>query len=198
EVADGAPSDVRLRHRAHLDGGEHAGGHARLLGGVLQRQCIDDGGEHAHVVAGGPLHPARAGGDAAEDIAAADDHRQLHPEIHHLADLVRDARDGLRIDTVPAAAREGLAGDLQQYSAVGGRHYPPSPTLNREKRFTTTRSPIFDVAWSTMSLIRVRPVASRTNGCSSRHCSAKNLSSLPSMILSSTCGGFFWSAIWSR
>jgi len=33
------------------------------------------------------------------------------------------------------------------------------------------------------------------NGCSSRHWAAKNFSSLPSTILSITCGGFFSVAI---
>ena len=43
----------------------------------LQRQAVDDGGEHAHEVGGGPLHAPLAGHVAAPDVAAADDDRHL-------------------------------------------------------------------------------------------------------------------------
>ena len=59
EVADGAAADERLGHGAHLDGGHDARHDALLLERVLQRQRVDDGGQHAHVVGGGAVH-ARA------------------------------------------------------------------------------------------------------------------------------------------
>ena len=120
EVADGPPPDVGLGHRPHLDGREHAGGHPRLLDGILQGQRVDHGGEHAHVVAGGPVHPARAGRDAAEDVAAPDDHRELHPQPRHLGELLGDAADDVGIDAVPLTTRQRLARDLEQDAPVRG------------------------------------------------------------------------------
>src|SRR5262245_39835144 len=58
EVADGAPPDERLGHGAHLDRGDDAGVDALLLDGILQRQRVDHGGEHPHVVGGRAVHAA--------------------------------------------------------------------------------------------------------------------------------------------
>ena len=77
EVADGAAPDERLGDGAHLDRRDDARDHALLLERVLQRQRVDDRREHAHVVGGGAVHAARAGRDAAEDVAAADDDGRL-------------------------------------------------------------------------------------------------------------------------
>ena len=48
-----------------------------LLEGVLQRQRVHDGGEHADVVGLRAVHALGRGGDAAEDVAAADDDGDL-------------------------------------------------------------------------------------------------------------------------
>src|SRR3546814_3303123 len=45
---------------------------------VLQRERVDDRGQHAHVVGRGALHAARGGRNAAEDVAAT----------HHQADEI--------------------------------------------------------------------------------------------------------------
>ena len=64
---------------------------------VAQRQRIDDGGEHAHMVAG---HPVTAlGGDrhAAENVAAADHDATCTPMS--MATLMSDRRSGQRRST---------------------------------------------------------------------------------------------------
>src|SRR5262245_36931239 len=121
EVPDGAPANVGLRHRPHLDGGQHTRGHAGLLDRVLEREGVDDGGQHAHVVAGRAVHTARAGRDAAEDVPAPDDHGHLDAHADHLADLLRDTTDRLRLDPVGLPSGQRLAGELEQDAAVDGR-----------------------------------------------------------------------------
>ena len=91
EVADGAAPDERLGHGAHFDRGQHARRHAVVFERVLQRERVDHGGEHAHVVAGRAVHAARAGGQAAEDVAAADHDAGLDAERLDLGDVLRDA-----------------------------------------------------------------------------------------------------------
>ena len=119
EVADGAAPDERLGDGAHLDGRHHARHDALLLERVLQRQGVDDRRQHAHVVAGGAVHPARAGGEPPEDVAAADDDGGLDAERLDLLHVVRDLRRDGRIDAVLLLAHQGFARELQQDAFVG-------------------------------------------------------------------------------
>ena len=73
EVAHGAAADVGLGDLVHLDGGHDAAVEAELLDGVLKGDGVDDGGEHAHVVGGDAVHVDGLLGDAAEEVASADD-----------------------------------------------------------------------------------------------------------------------------
>ena len=50
---------------------------AQLLERILQRQRVDHGRQHAHIVAADAIHACRAHGDATNDIAAADRRRHL-------------------------------------------------------------------------------------------------------------------------
>ena len=120
QVADGAAADERLGDRAHLDGGDHAGDDALLLERVLQRQGVDDRGQHAHVVGGRAVHAPGAGGDAAEDVAAADDDGGLDAQALDFGDIVGDLRRHGRIDAEVLLAHQGFAGQLQKDAFVGG------------------------------------------------------------------------------
>ena len=75
QMADGTRTDVRLCHGAHFDGSHHAGGDAGALKGVLQRQRVDRGGKHAHVIGAHAIHVHAL--SAAPDIARADDDADL-------------------------------------------------------------------------------------------------------------------------
>ena len=75
-MSHGASPDEGLGHLAHFDGRLDAGFDAVLLKGVLQGQGVDNGGEHAHVIAGGPVDAGAFPFHSAKDIAPAyyDDH----------------------------------------------------------------------------------------------------------------------------
>jgi preprotein translocase subunit YajC len=51
---------------------------AELFQRVLHRQRVHHRGQHAHVVAGDPVHAAGGQAGAAEDVAAADHQADLH------------------------------------------------------------------------------------------------------------------------
>ena len=98
---------------------------------ILEGEAVHHGRQHADVVAGRAVHAARRGGQAAEDVAAADDDADLDAQGVDLGDLARDERAERRVHAVLAIAEEGLAGQLEQDPAVaepaldGGRHRPP-------------------------------------------------------------------------
>ena len=81
EVPDRAQRDERLGDLRHRDRGLHACRLADRLERVLQRERVDHGGEHAHVVGAGAVHAARRAGHAPPDVAAADDDRDLDAEL---------------------------------------------------------------------------------------------------------------------
>ena len=116
-VADGAARNVGLGDLAHGDGALDAGLDAGLLQEVLEGQAVHDGAEHAHVVGAGAVHAALRQFGAAEEVAAADDDRDLDVGDGG-GDLLGDAADGVRVDAQLAAA-EDLAGKFQKYAAPG-------------------------------------------------------------------------------
>ena len=93
EVAHGSQRNVGLGDLAHVDRGLHARWQADLLQGVLQRQRVHHGGQHAHVV--GP-RPIDAGSlPSSEDVSSPDDDRGLHAEAYDIGELLRDPARGL-------------------------------------------------------------------------------------------------------
>ena len=129
-MADRAAPDVRLGDLVHRDRGHDPGRDADPLEGVLEGEAVHDRREHADVVAGRPVHAARRGGQAAEDVAATDDDADLD------AQLVRPRRPGSAmnaqnagIDAVRAIAEEGLAGQLEQDPPVAHRRRPPATVV---------------------------------------------------------------------
>ena len=97
----------------------HARGDADLLERVLQRQRVDDGGEHAHVVGRRAVHALRAGGEAAEQVAAADDDGGLDAELLDFADLLGDLGGDGGIDPEGLFAHEGFAGEFEEDARSG-------------------------------------------------------------------------------
>ena len=119
-MADGAAADVGLGDLAHGDGAHDAAVHAGVLEGVLKRERVHDGREHAHGVALGAVHAAGGHLDAAEDVAAADDDGDLDARVVDRADLVGQAGRNGGIDAELLAAHEGLAGKLEEHALVLG------------------------------------------------------------------------------
>jgi hypothetical protein len=97
-------------------------GSATLLHRVLERERVDDGREHPHVVARDAVDALRRRRHAADDVSAPDHDRRLHAEARDLGDLVRDARDDRRLDAERLAAEERFPGELQEDPAVAGFH----------------------------------------------------------------------------
>ena len=90
EVAHRAAADVGLGDLCDVDRRLHARVDAALLQRVLQRQRVEDGREHAHVVGGRAVHAGRRARHAAVDVARADDDRDLDAAVVDALDLLGD------------------------------------------------------------------------------------------------------------
>ena len=77
EVAHRAPADVVLADFLDADRRHDACVAAEGFEGVLQRERVHDGREHAHVVGRDAVHAGASEARAAKDVAAADDDRDL-------------------------------------------------------------------------------------------------------------------------
>ena len=93
-------------------------GHAGTLEGVLEGEAVHDRREHADVVTGRAVHPARRGGHATEDVAATDDDPDLDAGAVDLRHLAGDERADGGVDAVLAIAEQRLAGQLEQDALV--------------------------------------------------------------------------------
>ena len=86
-----APPDERFRNLRHRNGALHPRGRAQFFQRILERQRIDNRRQHPHVIARGAFNAAFTAAQPAKNIAAADHHDHLHPEVAHFANLLRHA-----------------------------------------------------------------------------------------------------------
>src|SRR6185295_274418 len=197
-VAHGAPADVRLGDLGDRDRRLHACHGADLLERVLQRERVQDGREHAHVVAGGAVHAGRRPLEAAVDVPAADHDRDLHAAVGDELHLSGDCGDPLRVRPVREVPHEGLPRELEQDAPEGGFGHSP-PTWKRANLRITTFSPVFAA-----SSVRSSPIvfdsclSSFTCLWSSRTTSSSHLFRRPSTIFSWTFSGLPSEAACSR
>ena len=84
EITQCLRPDVGLYDLLDVERRLHARHEARAVHRVLQRQRVDDRGEHAHVVGLGPVHADGARLHAAEDVPPANDDADLDAKLDHV------------------------------------------------------------------------------------------------------------------
>ncbi|CAB4836753.1 unannotated protein [freshwater metagenome] len=116
-------ADVRLGDLRHVDRALYPRRLPELFEGVLQRQCIDHRGEHAHVVGLGAIH-ARAGtGHATPDVAPADHHGDVDREgLAQLDNVLGDLADHNAVDARARGSGESLTRELENDATPPPRH----------------------------------------------------------------------------
>src|ERR1051325_898985 len=127
-VAYGAAAYEGLGDLRDVDGRQDARVAADLLKRVLQDDGVHDGGGHAYVVGARPVHVARALRDAAEDVAAADDDRDLDAQVVDGLYLFGYSARHAHVHAVALRAHQRLARSLQQNPSVR------RPALRRRSR----------------------------------------------------------------
>ena len=120
QMAHRPPADVGLGEFAHFYGRLHPGDDALVFEDVLERQGVQDGGQHAHIIRARAFHALGGPGKPPEDVAAADDDCDLHPETGDLLHLGRDRVENGVINAVSLLAHESLTGELKENSLVSG------------------------------------------------------------------------------
>ena len=118
EVFDGTGFGVVFADGFHADRGEHLASDAVVFERRLERQRVDDRGEHAHLVA---LHAVEAlfgAREAAEDVAAADDDADLDARCCGGFDLLGVGLQRLGGKPVFLSALQRFAAQFQEYSLV--------------------------------------------------------------------------------
>ena len=119
EVAEGAAADVRLGQLLHADRRHDARVDALALEHVLQRQRVDDGAEHAHVVGGDAVHAGLGELRAAHDVAAADHQADATRPCSTTATTSSARRlDRVEVEAESLVSGEGFAGELEQDARV--------------------------------------------------------------------------------
>ena len=105
--------------------------------GFLQRQPVDHGAQHAHVVGGRLIHLASGGKSrAADDVATTHHHCQLHGAglAVRVGDLVRKETKLLGINAQFSGLREALAAHFQHHSFEALGHASSSLIVAHTRR----------------------------------------------------------------
>ncbi len=118
-MPDGFAADVGLRHFLHGDSGLHPGRNAGPFEPVLEGDGIHHRGQHADVVGRGPFHSRCRPLQAAEDIAATHDDRQLCAVGDHLGDVGGNRLNNGGVNAITLRSHQSFAAEFQQDACVG-------------------------------------------------------------------------------
>jgi len=109
EVADRPAADIRLGDLMHLDGAHDAAVEASFFDGILERDGIDDGREHSHVIGRDAVHVDGLLGDSAKEVSPSNDDPDLAAEGVGGCNLFGYFVDKYGVDTEAAACRQGFS-----------------------------------------------------------------------------------------
>ncbi len=103
-MAHGAPPDVGLADGLDFERAHHTCVDPGLLEPILERDAVHHGGQHAHVIGRGAVHPTSAPLEAAKDVATADDDADLTSTRVDFGQLLADRFQGLRLDALSSGS----------------------------------------------------------------------------------------------
>ena len=113
QVANGATENEGFGDLIHRNRGLDAGADVHFLQTIHDRETVDDGGEHAHVVTRVAIDPSRLTLEAAEDITSADHDADFDAHFVNFFHLSADAGQHGRVDGIGAGAAQDFAAQFQ-------------------------------------------------------------------------------------
>lgn len=122
QMAHGSAQNERFGDLIHRNGRLHPGFNAHFFEAIHDRETVDDGGEHAHIIPGGAIDAAAGALEAAKDVSTANHHANLDPHIVDLFDLITNATEHAGIDGIFAVTTEDFAAQFEHdaFEAGGG------------------------------------------------------------------------------
>src|SRR6202162_3945142 len=145
-MTDRASENERLSYVLHFNRRLHAGLGSKLRQRAAQRESVDHGRQHSHVVRGGPVHSAQRCGRTAPDISAANHDCDLDPELTDLLDAFGNLAHNCGRNVflrLRSAVLKSLAAQLEHNTFVGRR-------LGLHRRANETRG---DLSWKAQTLV---------------------------------------------
>src|SRR5690606_8018988 len=104
----------------HGDGGKNDGLDTKLDERRAQRQRVDDGREHPHVIAADAMPSASSHRHAAEDIAPTDIDADFDAHFAHTGDVPGDLVNDIDVDAETLFSHQRLAGGLEYDATISG------------------------------------------------------------------------------
>jgi len=117
EMAYRPPANVGLRDLGNLDRRLDARVRPSPLERVLERECVQQGGEHARVIRCRPVHSFSGSSHATVDVPGADNDRELDALLLHLDDFPGNRVDPIAVEPVVLVAHQRLSRELQENAA---------------------------------------------------------------------------------
>ena len=117
---DGLVAGEALGHLGHEGAGHNDSVHTLLVQGVLDGQCVHNGGQHTDLVGVHAVH--FAAGTAAPEVAAAHHNGDLGAQVVRGLDARADGGDGFLIKAGSLGAGECLAADFQKNTFILNCH----------------------------------------------------------------------------
>ena len=110
--------DVRFCHTFHLESCHHTCLYANGLQCTLKCQAVDNGSQHAHVVAGDTLDARGLRLDSPEYIASANNNGYLGTELLQFLYFFGIMPEHIGRNAKTLAAHKAFPGELEQYTTV--------------------------------------------------------------------------------
>ena len=120
-MAHGAAANKGLGDGLHLNRALQSRQYAEFFERVLQREAVDDGGQHAHRVRCSAVDRKRFLARAAKNVSTADHDGDVHAQIAHFFQFARDSSDGFGMNAEPLRPLQRFAGKFQDDPMIFGR-----------------------------------------------------------------------------
>jgi hypothetical protein len=130
KVSHRTTANVGLSNLRHLDRRLDSGGLTQLFKRVLQRECIDDRCEHAHVIGLRAIHSGTSTGHSSPDVSTTDNDGDFNIGMvcTHIDNVFGNALHNMAVNAVTGIASESFARNLEQNPRpAGGRGWHQAP-----------------------------------------------------------------------
>src|SRR3989442_1068863 len=96
----------RLSHFLHFYSAHHPSERSLTFEGILQRNCIEHGCEHTHIIGRCAIQTLSRKSQSAKNVSTADYYGDFDAKLVNIVDFAGDASDCCRIDPVALVSHQ--------------------------------------------------------------------------------------------